>query len=292
MARKIIVHAGTEKTGTTSLQLFLDDHRDALLSRGIYYPETGRDYRQSGRFPKHSWLLEGLMADDGAPLRQGFERVLSQCPPNARTIVLSDEALFGDWQHTSPGGRAALGALAAALEIELWVWFRDPVAYARSLYVQILENPGGPRLADGADFTLEAALDFPTFSGRLDYIGYVRKVEAVLGAGKVRPFVYRGDTTAAFLHALGVGDLGAGRPRENRTVGQAGVALLQVLNHYDLDAEQKAAAVSLISRVDDLLAGQSPPLAVTRETQERIRALAAPSLAALAQDYGLSIEAE
>jgi hypothetical protein len=292
MARKIIVHAGTEKTGTTSLQLFLDDHRDALLSRGVYYPETGHDYRRSGRFPKHNWLLEGLMADDGAALRLGFERVLGQCPPRARTVVLSDEALFGDWQHTSPGGRAALAALAATLEIELWVWFRDPVAYARSLYVQILENPGSPSLADGGDFTLEAALDFPTFSGRLDYVGYVRKVEAVLGAGRVRPFVYRGDTTSAFLHALGVGDLEAARPRENRTVGQAGVALLQILGRYDLDADQKVAAVSLIGALDDLLAGQSPPLAVTPETEERIRALAAPSLAALAQDYGLLFEAE
>jgi hypothetical protein len=292
MARKIIVHAGTEKTGTTSLQLFLDDHRDALLSRGVYYPETGHDYRRSGRFPKHNWLLEGLMADDGAPLRLGFERVLSECPSDARTIVLSDAALFGDWQHTSPGGRAALAALAATLEIELWVWFRDPVAYARSLYVQILGIPGPPALAGGADFTLEAALDFPTFSGRLDYAGYIREVEAVLGAGKVRPFVYRGDTTAAFLHALGAGDLEAGRPREHRTIGQAGLALLQILGRYDLDADQRAAAVSLIGRLDDLLAAQSPPLAVSSETEQRIRALAAPSLAALAQDYGLSFEAE
>ena len=292
MTRKIIIHAGTEKTGTTSLQLFLDDHRDALLSRGVYYPETGHDYRQSGRFPKHSWLLEGLMADDGAPLRLGFERLLSQSPPDARTIVLSDEALFGDWQHTSPAGRAAFGALSAALELELWVWFRDPVAYARSLYVQILKNPGAPNPADGADFTLEAALDFPTFTGRLDYIGYVRGLESVLGAGKVRPFAYRGDTTLAFLRALGVDDMTAEAPRENRTLGKAGVRLLQLLNRYDPDADQKLAAAPLISRLDDLLAARSPPLAVARETQERIRALAAPSIAALARDYDLSFEAE
>jgi hypothetical protein len=292
MVGKIIVHAGTEKTGTTSLQLFLDDHRGELLSRGVYYPETGYSYRQSGRFPKHSWLLEGLMTRDGAPLRLGFERLLSQCPPDASTIVLSDEALFGDWQHTSPAGRAAFGALSAALEIELWVWFREPVAYARSLYVQILKNPGVPAVADGADFTLEAALEFPTFSGRLDYIGYVREVESVLGDGKVRPFVYRGDTTTAFLHAVGVDDMEAGRPRENRTASEAGVRLLQILNRYDLDADEKLTAVSLIARLDDLLAPQSPPLAVAGETQERIRALAAPSVAALAQEYGLSFEPE
>ena len=232
------------------------------------------------------------MADDGAPLRLGFERLLSQCPPEACTVVLSDEALFGDWQHTSPAGRAAFGALSAALELELWVWFRDPVAYARSLYVQILKNPGGPTLADGADFTLEAALDFPTFTGRLDYIGYVRGLELVLGAGKVRPFAYRGDTTKAFLHALGVDDMQAEAPRENRTLGEAGARLLQLLNRYDPDADQKVAAAPLISRLDDLLAARSPPLAVARETQERIRALAAPSIAALARDYGLSFEAE
>ena len=268
MVRKLIVHAGTEKTGTTSLQLFLDDHRDELLSRGVHYPETGENYRQSGRFPKHRWLLEGLMAEDGGKLRLGVERLLAQCPPTAHTAILSDEALFGDWQYASPVGRVAFGALSAAFEVELWVWFRDPVDYVRSLYVQILKNPRGPAVVNGRDFSIEAVLEFATFTRRLDYIGYVRDVESLLGAGKVKPFAYDGDTPAAFLHALGVDDIPAERPRENRTVSEAGVSLLHILNRYDLDAVHKHAAVSLIGQLDDLLASQSEPLALSPETDE------------------------
>lgn len=40
MARRIILHAGTEKTGTTSIQRFLWENRKELLDRGCLYPES------------------------------------------------------------------------------------------------------------------------------------------------------------------------------------------------------------------------------------------------------------
>ncbi|MDE2383697.1 MAG: hypothetical protein KGO53_03680 [Alphaproteobacteria bacterium] len=38
--RKIFIHIGTHKTGTTSLQNFLHEQRDLLVSSGILYPEV------------------------------------------------------------------------------------------------------------------------------------------------------------------------------------------------------------------------------------------------------------
>lgn len=36
---KAILHIGTEKTGTTSFQSFMHRNRDAVLARGVLYPD-------------------------------------------------------------------------------------------------------------------------------------------------------------------------------------------------------------------------------------------------------------
>lgn len=38
MSKKLILHIGTEKTGTTSIQKFLNLNKDELLNEGIFYP--------------------------------------------------------------------------------------------------------------------------------------------------------------------------------------------------------------------------------------------------------------
>ena len=40
-AKRVLIHAGTHKTGTTSLQALFTRHRGALRARGILYPTTG-----------------------------------------------------------------------------------------------------------------------------------------------------------------------------------------------------------------------------------------------------------
>ena len=286
MIRRLILHAGTEKTGTTALQLFLEAHAPDLAARGFAWPPTGEDYRRTGRFPKHRWLIEALMAATPERLEGEFERALAAAPAGTHTLILSDEALYGDWPHATPAGRAALATLARRFETELWVWFREPLAYAASQYVQMLKNPQGGPPGNGRDLPIDDAIELPWFRSRLDYIGFVRDLEAVLGAGKVRPFAYGGDAIAAFLAALGVADLYVEPTSENRTVGEAGVAILRLLNRYDMDPAAKTAATRLVEGLDALLPPR--PLALDETTRARIRELTDPSLAALAQDYGVS----
>lgn len=38
---KVVLHIGTEKTGTTSIQHFMSQNRQALLAKGIVYPNLG-----------------------------------------------------------------------------------------------------------------------------------------------------------------------------------------------------------------------------------------------------------
>ena len=71
---KIILHAGTPKTGTTSLQLFLHTHHDALLDRGILYPRAGIAPPPE---PKHQWMIGDLMSGDISHFTATLEAALS-----------------------------------------------------------------------------------------------------------------------------------------------------------------------------------------------------------------------
>jgi hypothetical protein len=288
LIRRIILHAGTEKTGTTALQVFLESHAEVLAQRGWFYPPTGEDYRCTGRFPKHRWVLEALMAQDERPLEWKLQEILSDCPADAHTLILSDEALYGDWPHVSSAGRAALAALTRRFDVQLWVWFREPLSYVRSQYVQMLKNPRGPAAGNGEALPIDVAVQLPWFVSRLDYIGFVRGVEAVLGEGQVRPFLYDGYTVKAFLDAAGLADLYFGRPTENVTPGWAGVSLLKALNRLPLTPEAKSKMTRLVGRLDALVGAK--PLALSARTTARIVELSAPSVGALARDYGLVFE--
>jgi len=50
--RRLILHAGTPKTGTSSLQLHLGSNRELLAEKGIYYPPPSET-----RMPKHQQLV-------------------------------------------------------------------------------------------------------------------------------------------------------------------------------------------------------------------------------------------
>ncbi|PZX17133.1 tetratricopeptide repeat protein [Palleronia aestuarii] len=66
MTRRCILQIGTEKTGTTSLQMFLSRNRDRLGARGIRYP------RFPGQF-NHTGLPAYAMDDDRRdPIRDAF----------------------------------------------------------------------------------------------------------------------------------------------------------------------------------------------------------------------------
>ena len=129
----------------------------------------------------------------------------------------------------------------------------------------------------------------PRFAIHLDYIGYVRAVEAVLGPGKVRPFRYDGNTVAAMLSALGVCNLEPLETRENRSVGQFGVSLLRQINQRTLGVNQKWQAVGLVEELDNLVDGGTLPLQLESRVIRRIESLSSDSVAQFQSLYGLDI---
>jgi hypothetical protein len=286
-ALRIILHAGTPKTGSTALQSVLYRHREPLLDRGLLYPLGGITPLPE---PKHQWMINSLMHDP-ADFTARVESALAEARPDTHTMFLSSEGLFHHWWDFPAQGRAALQDLARRFPVSLWVVFREPVSFMRSYYVQMLKNPRGLGPLYGRDMALEEMLTVPSFCAHLDYARYIEEVEACLGAGTLRPFPYRADATITdVLTALGIADLPFGATRENRTLGAPGVRLLRQINRSDMPTATKWEIVRLVEQIDTLMDGVNSPLAIDPRTVQRIRALAAPSLAFLAERYRLDLD--
>jgi hypothetical protein len=158
MAEHVLLHVGTHKTGSTSLQLFLRDHNDGLLARsGAHYPSglllpilhadlpllairRERDWPARIRFPD---------TRDPAWLAAAEAHVREQHAASSRpTLVYSHEDLsyvrFDDEVDR-------LRELFGALTVRVVVYLREPAAFLRS-YRQQLEAMGFPASNDRDSF--------------------------------------------------------------------------------------------------------------------------------------------
>jgi hypothetical protein len=291
---RIILHAGTPKTGTTSLQRALHGFREALGARGVFIPPTTvQQYpTPDGRLeakPKHQWMVGALTAPTAEPFLVGARRALEAAQENAHTAILSTEGLYHHWWDFSDGGKAGLAEIAKRHRVELWVWFRSPLEFFKSSYVQMLKNPLGKVSCYGKDLSPAELLADPWFARRLDYAGFVREASEVLGRDAVRPFAWRNCTVRDFLSALGHGDLAAEEPREHPTLGTVGVAMLRLVNARVLANPVKAEAVRLISQIDAALGDASPEFDLDAESRARVVALSCPGLAWLRQEWDLDL---
>src|SRR5215472_13958718 len=85
------IHVGPHKTGTTSIQWFLQENRTELLKHGYFVPES-----ETKRGAHHA-LAEGLagleLGEHREPLVANSIRAIADTP--SEVIIISSEALEG-----------------------------------------------------------------------------------------------------------------------------------------------------------------------------------------------------
>jgi hypothetical protein len=281
---RLILHAGTPKTGTTSLQLTLEQRRAWLAERGIAYPVTG-----GGPSPRHQWMIASLMNGDRMAFARQLEEALRPISGRIHTIVLSSEGLFNHWWDFSAAGRDALRALRTNFDVSLWVWLREPVAYTRSLYVQMLRNPRVQNVpCYGTSLSIDEMLEDRWFAKHLDYIAFIRDAESVLGSNTVVPYVYRGDTVQAFFDELQLEYTALSSRSDNASLGAVAADLLRALNRHDLPADARAQAIEHIAKIEALTGTR--PMKLSPQTKEKIRSISAESVQVLSREYGLTFD--
>jgi hypothetical protein len=214
--RTAILHIGTEKTGTTTIQAFLEQNRDRLPSLGFVYPSScGVQKSQNLLF--HSMpeercedihLAAGLetierRARFKEEFRRAFAAEMEGLPDGVRTVIFSDEHCHS--RLTDKRDIARLHGLLAPFfdELRVIVYLRRQDQLATSLYSTVVR--GGE--------TREAVL--PAVDSASNYYNYQLLLERwaeVFSEGMVSPRVFDrktfvgGDLVQDFAAACGLGD--------------------------------------------------------------------------------------
>jgi hypothetical protein len=147
---RLILHAGTHKTGTTSIQKVFTDNRDWLRKRGLIYPKGGSVF--GGTLPHHkfSHALTNSVAGDAERAKRFIDGVRAKARPGD-TVLISAEPIYRhvyghDLWHGLAGeeywlGRqrylAAVADCLAGFDTRILLFFREPKSFARSLYVEV-----------------------------------------------------------------------------------------------------------------------------------------------------------
>ncbi|WP_444907907.1 hypothetical protein ACJJIR_07770 [Microbulbifer sp. SSSA008] len=80
---KVILHIGSDKTGTTTIQNTLSSNQDILKEKEVIYPKIGT-------FVHHELLVEELLAGKQGP---AWQRLRSALNSNSKCLVISSEKL-------------------------------------------------------------------------------------------------------------------------------------------------------------------------------------------------------
>lgn len=150
---KILLHAGTHKTGTTTLQAVLAAHRPELAARGIYYPDI-RDFfpvnREVQSANAHFAMASAVASPDAADSARlaAFIGHLREVEGRFDRIVLSAESMYRLTLDSTPeagktgrrrGHRLYVKRLAevfADFDAEVVLYFRRVDRFAESLYAE------------------------------------------------------------------------------------------------------------------------------------------------------------
>jgi hypothetical protein len=138
MKRKLIIHIGMGKTGSSSIQKTLREHRKKLKIAGVQYLGLMLEHTELDRL--YEWqLVSGWRIYRDLPQPQActelfavFEQLNQQLPDSIHTLIWSNESLFD-----SPAAVGdALQHLNTIYDIHVVGYIRSPDGWINSAYTQ------------------------------------------------------------------------------------------------------------------------------------------------------------
>ena len=159
---RLIIHVGTHKTGTTSIQAYLAANRDALAASGVLYPDATRFF---GRNPEVHHNLANALARGEDPFPKPllrFREHLGARLADHDAVILSSEQFYRHLiPREKPADAAELWARRDAYLARMAAYF-EPLAPTISIY---LRNPVALAESKFANSTVATAVvaDFAAY---------------------------------------------------------------------------------------------------------------------------------
>lgn len=216
---RIILHCGTHKTGTSSIQYVLSSRRDDLHQAGLCYPANAhRDYAAQN---SHNWIAKAFTGVYDCTKDDVAEALRRHA--GSPTVILSSEdlncSLLGfrlwagldrdDFRRRQRDYLQVVADTLGAWEIHPVLVFRRGDEFAQSLYQYLVRK-------DHFTGSFEAFLNYarPLFE-------YREQARAIEGAfGRVDLLSYHDladDICGNFLARIGLPGFEGGSPRRNRS---------------------------------------------------------------------------
>ncbi|MGA0367864.1 MAG: hypothetical protein ACO3N7_00260 [Kiritimatiellia bacterium] len=285
---RLILHAGTPKTGTTSLQSYMHRSRLELLRRGILYPRSNHTDAAGRLQPKHQWIVNHLLRAETEACARQIALSLRELQSDTHTVFFSTEGLFNHWWDFPEKSLGFFPKLSDHFDVKVWICFRDPCEYFMAYYKQSMINPRFPSAPDcyGHQMSPETFLKDPWFLKRLDYLGFIQHVESLLGAESVEAFPYTRELIPDTLKRLGIRGMEQEFPRENRSLGNFGMQMLLKLNSHSIPPDKKWLAVEKIREIEMLLDPEPADEIFSEDLLKKIRTDTLDGIKVIESRYG------
>ncbi len=274
---KLILHAGTPKTGTTSLQTYLNRKQGKLRRKGLLFPHNTQKITNPFA-PKHQWFEKNLVTAHTLHFLENFKNILSQVDMATHTILLSSEGIYNYWWDFPDESKALLAELSTLFDTEIWVWFRDPLEFIESYYKQCIRNPKiEGNQCYGSNLSFAEMLDIHWFSQHLNYQGFVTDCQALFGESSVLALEYKGDVVQSVIEKLGLATPHDNpTPRQNNSLNSASVALLRTINQFAVKNKDKDLLMPHIKAMNEILQSYGKNTLIDEESRKRVLKLVRP----------------
>ena len=134
--RRVYLHIGAPKTGTTYLQMMLDAHRDQLLADGCFYPRTrGSAHHVEARDLRNARPRQGYVHPAGPGSWDRLARMVKEWEGPGNVLLSSELLVFGNAEHA----KRAIRSLQPA-EVHLVVTVRDLVRQIPAVWQERIKN--------------------------------------------------------------------------------------------------------------------------------------------------------
>jgi hypothetical protein len=151
--KRVILHIGTEKTATTSLQEFFRLNQEQLSTQGIWYPsDESLDYcHRGGHFPLAASLMEErpefISKEKYFEAEQLFKQLISDFDlRDEDTLLLSAEHFSSRCSRFDI--TLTLSQLLAGLDVKILVYLRPQQEMLISAYSTLIRRGGKQSLAE------------------------------------------------------------------------------------------------------------------------------------------------
>ena len=133
--KKVFLHIGTHKTGSTSIQRELYENRKNLQSKGFYYPQSCAN--EDGNHSPLAWAICRDERVNYNKVLEAFKDEVKACKDN-ETLVISGE----EFEYLSGKEISELKQLLCTMEFETTIvcYFKPQAALIRSEYVEWIKQ--------------------------------------------------------------------------------------------------------------------------------------------------------